>query len=86
MGVANSFNFEGKIKRSKVPRLSDHYRCWAEYLFERGMEHSLWFYLLAAYFYEAEDEEMATASTADLVTRFSTEPSTPKFSRALHHS
>lgn len=44
------------MARNRVPRLSKHYECWALYFFERGEEHSVWFYLMAAWFYEDEDE------------------------------
>ena len=43
--------------RSKVPRLSAYYECCALYFFGLGQEHSVWFYLFAAWFYEAEDEK-----------------------------
>jgi hypothetical protein len=53
----------------RVPRLSWHYECYAEYFFVRGLqedgtircseEHSIWFYLMAAWFYEDDDEELA---------------------------
>ena len=43
----------------KVPRLSAYYEAWALYWFERDMEHSMWFYLMAAWCYEDEDAELA---------------------------
>ena len=45
----------------RVPRLSEHYEFQAEYWFEMGNEHSVWFYLMAAWFYEDEDEELANS-------------------------
>jgi len=45
----------------RVPRLSEHYEFQAEYWFEMGNMHSVWFYLMAAWFYEDEDEELANS-------------------------
>lgn len=35
----------------RPPRLSAHYEAWALYWFDRGMEHRVWFYLMAAWAY-----------------------------------
>ncbi len=43
----------------RVPRLSEHYLVCAEYFWGLGNDHSVWFYLMAAWFYEDEDEELA---------------------------
>ena len=43
----------------KVPRLSEHYLFHAEYFWAMGNEHSAWFYLMSAWFYEDEDEQLA---------------------------
>lgn len=40
-----------------VPRLSTQYVFHAEYFFALGQEHSVWFYLMSAWFYEDEDEK-----------------------------
>lgn len=50
------------MARRRVPRLSEHYECWALYWHERGMEISVWFYLFAAWFYEDEDEKEWTGA------------------------
>jgi hypothetical protein len=42
----------------RVPRLSEHYLLYAEYFWLRDMEHSVWFYLMAAWFYEDEDNSL----------------------------
>lgn len=47
------------MAKNKVPRLSEHYLCWALYWFDRGAEHSVYFYLMAAWFYEDEDEKLS---------------------------
>ncbi len=47
--------------RQPVPRLSDHYQLMAEYFFIMGNDHSVWFYLMAAWFYEDEDEALANS-------------------------
>lgn len=57
-----------------VPRLSESYLFQAEYWWARGQTHSVWYYLMAAWFYEEEDEEIyqqarvnyATQTTLDL--------------------
>lgn len=41
----------------RVPRLSEHYELTAYYFWTLGNEHSTWFYLFAAWFYEDEDEK-----------------------------
>jgi hypothetical protein len=48
----------------RVPRLSEHYETTAYYFWTLGNEHSVWFYLMAAWFYEDEDEKEYGASTA----------------------
>lgn len=43
------------MSRRRVPRLSEYYAMYAEYFHAQGQEHSVWFYLMAAWFYEDED-------------------------------
>lgn len=45
------------MSRRRVPRLSEHYETAAHYFWTLGQEHSVWFYLMAAWFYEDEDEK-----------------------------
>ena len=49
------------MAKKLVPRLSSHYEDWALYWFDRGMDHSMWFYLMAAWCYEDEDNELGLA-------------------------
>lgn len=44
-----------------VPRLSEYYEMSALYFWERGQEAQCWFQLMAAWFYEDEDEKEYTA-------------------------
>lgn len=41
-----------------VPRLSFFYERYAETFFLQGNEHSAWFYLMAAWAYEDDDEKI----------------------------
>lgn len=45
----------------RVPRLSEHYLMQAFYWELLGNDQSVWFYLMAAWFYEDEDEELANS-------------------------
>lgn len=51
------------MARRRVPRLSEHYEITALYFFNLGNEHSVWFYLFAAWFYEDEDEKEWSGGT-----------------------
>lgn len=44
-----------------IPRLSEHYQLMAEYFHALGNDHSVWFYLMAAWFYEDEDDALANS-------------------------
>jgi hypothetical protein len=41
----------------RVPRLSEYYELSAVYFFNRGQLEQCWFQLMAAWFYEDEDEK-----------------------------
>ena len=47
------------MMRNRVPRLSKHYVMLVQHFYAQGNHHRVWFYLMAAWFYEDEDEELA---------------------------